>query len=349
MAYRLDILSLIKWFKQDKREFPWREDPNPYGVWISEVMLQQTQASVVIPYYVRWMQRFPTIHALAQASLEEVIKLWEGLGYYSRARNLHEGAKYIVQRFDGNIPKEPELLAEIKGIGDYTSGAILSFAFHQRRPAVDGNVLRVLARYFLISEDISKAKTQAMMRTIAEEILPEHESWVVSEALIELGATICRKKPVCSLCPLQKNCQAYRHGETEKLPYKSAKTKRQQLFRAVAVIECKGSFLVRQVQEGEIMSGLHEFPFFDLSFAGIEWNSLEQLIQQRFDIRTTLAKTLPETSHSFTRFNVRLFPFHLKSSSTPAIENFKWMDCGGLEKIAFPSGHRTIFENMICT
>jgi len=342
----IDLPNLIKWFQSESRELPWRNNPTPYSVWISEVMLQQTQVAVVIPYYERWMDRFPTIQALAAASLEDVIKLWEGLGYYSRARHLHEGAKYIIDHFDGKLPEDADSLDKIKGIGEYTKGAILSFAFHQRFPAVDGNVIRVLSRYFMIEDDISKTKTLHQIREIAAQLLPEMEPWVAAEALIELGATVCQRKPNCKSCPLKKTCKSFIHGVAEQLPYKSSKTEMKNLYRAVAVLEFQGSLLVRKVNQGEIMSGLHEFPYFEITKEGIQAVDLLTNVEHRFQLKASVFKTFPEISHSFTRYNVRLFPFHLICNNASPIKEFKWMSIHDLKKVAFPSGHRTIFQNV---
>lgn len=341
-----DNKSLKAWFLREKRELPWREDPIPYAVWISEVMLQQTQVSVVIPYFERWMQAFPTIQALAAASLDDVIKLWEGLGYYSRARNLHAGARYIMDHFEGQLPADAKLLGKIKGIGDYTAGAILSFAFHQRHPAVDGNVIRVLCRYFRIEEDISKAKTQRQLKELAKQILPDQEPWIAVEALIELGATVCRRKPNCPVCPLKVTCKSRLEGRAESLPFKTSKGIAKKLLRAVAVIECKGYFLVRKVEEGSIMSGLHEFPYFEIKQETIEPQELIRLVKDHFQIHTALHQCLPDAAHSFTQFHARLFPFHLLCEKMPPIEGFKWMNRQELKKVAFPSGHRTIFASL---
>ena len=185
----LDFYPLKKWFLIEQRDLPWRKINDPYAIWISEIMLQQTQVAVVIPYYLKWMQRFPTIQALAEAESDEVIKMWEGLGYYSRARNLHAGARYLIEFFGGILPNNESDLAKIKGLGPYTIGALLSFAFHQKKAAVDGNVMRVMARCYELDDDIAKSKTQKKIRHLVEEILPEDESWIVNEALIELGAT----------------------------------------------------------------------------------------------------------------------------------------------------------------
>jgi A/G-specific adenine glycosylase len=344
-----DIQLLIQWFLKKRRALPWRINPTPYAVWVSEVMLQQTQVIVVIPYYLKWMEKFPTIAALAAAPLEDIIKLWEGLGYYSRARNLHEGAKFIVNHFEGELPSDAASLSLIKGIGEYTKGAILSFAFHQRFPAVDGNTIRVLSRYFMIEDDISKAKTQQVLRKIAAEILPEDYPWIAVEALIELGATVCQRKANCQICPLINSCKSYLNSTTDKIPYKSSKIKVQNLYRAVAILECEGAFLVRCVSPNEIMSGLHEFPYFEAPQQRIEVSDLLSQVEERFQIKAAFLSSMPETTHSFTRYNVRLFPFHLKCDERKWSSGFKWMSLTELKKVAFPSGHRRIYHNFNLT
>jgi A/G-specific adenine glycosylase len=346
MSHLFDQQSLIHWFKNEKRDLPWRNSTDPYAVWVSEIMLQQTQVAVVIPYYERWMQRFPTIFALAEASIEEVIKLWEGLGYYSRARNLHEGARFVVEHFKGVFPDNPEDLAKIKGVGAYTVGAILSFAFHQRYPAVDGNVMRVLTRYLLIEDDIAKAKTQKQIRELAAEILPEHESWIFVEALIELGATICQRNPKCSLCPVKKGCQSYIHQAVDRIPFKSNKTVTQNLFRTVSVIESQEKYLVMQVEKGKIMSGLHEFPYFETVVGGLSFVELEKEIQDKLQMNISLKCHFEEVSHSFTRYQVRLYPFHLLTKEPKEVSGYKWLSINELDKIAFSSGHRAIFRQL---
>lgn len=342
-----DHVKLNSWFIEERRELPWRNHPTPYMVWVSEIMLQQTQVAVVIPYFERWMEAFPTVEALASASLDEVIKLWEGLGYYSRARNLHTGARYVVDQLNGQIPSDPQSLRSIKGIGEYTAGAILSFAFHQRHPAVDGNVMRVLCRYFRIEGDVSKAKTQRQIKELAMEILPEEESWVTVEALIELGATICQRKPRCYLCPLKQKCRGYLEGKAENLPSKIQNGAIKKLFRAVVLIEHRGCLLVRQVDEGQIMSGLHEFPYFEVDQKGIEPWELTKRVEDLFQIKATTPFTLPEVTHSFTQFRVRLFPFYLQIKEFHLIEGFQWIKRSELVKKAFSSGHRRILRILI--
>lgn len=339
--------ALSNWFKEEKRILPWRENLSPYSIWISEVMLQQTQVSVVIPYYERWMRQFPTIKDLAAAPLDTVIKAWEGLGYYSRARHLHAGACYIVENHEGQLPQEVEALAKIKGLGPYTIGAIRSFAFRKKAAAVDGNVLRVLARYFNISDDLSLPRTIKKFWNKAEEILPDHEPWVFTEALIELGATLCMKKPKCMHCPLKMNCQAFRLGTSESLPYKSAKIRAEKLYRSVAVIVSNDTLLIKRVQKGNVMSDLHEFPFFDTSIDGINTEEFIERLQLQFGLTVSPQGTLPEEKHTFTRFHARLFPSIFYSHAPLPISGYEWIPISHLQHIAFSSGHRRVLNHFL--
>ncbi|CUI15721.1 A/G-specific adenine glycosylase MutY [Candidatus Protochlamydia naegleriophila] len=346
MDVQFEHEKLKEWFLAEKRELPWRNNPDPYAVWISEVMLQQTQVAVVLPYFLRWMELFPTIPALASASLDEVIKAWEGLGYYSRARNLHEGARYLVAHFEGQLPSDEEQLAKIKGLGPYTIGAILSFAFHQKKAAVDGNVLRVLARYFQIEEDIAKASTVKKIRALTESFLPDEEPWIVGEALIELGATVCQRKAQCGECPLQAGCRSFRHGLVDQLPIKSRAAKTEHLYRAVAVIQSAGYFLVKRGKKGEIMSDLYEFPFFETARDGMTPQQLQRHINSQFGLSVKAGQSLPSVEHGFTRYQARLDPVIFACAHRLAVPDLEWLDVEALKQRAFSSGHRRIFQGL---
>lgn len=315
---------LKEWFLEEKRDFPWRENPTPYRVWISEVMLQQTQAAVVIPYFERWMQKFPNIHSLARAPLEEVMKAWEGLGYYSRARNLHAAAQTIVEKFAGEIPAEREKLEKLKGFGPYTVGAVLSFAFHQRAAAIDGNVKRVIARLFADSGDVA-ARTEAF--------LPEQEAWIVMEALIELGATVCQKKPKCPMCPLKDGCLAFVRGETDLYPPKVKRAKTVFLERDVAVIIADGKVLIRQEKEGKVMAGLYEFPYVEKGQA------------LPFKLILEFVSSLPIVKHGFTRFSATLYPTLWRAKKIP-VPGWQWVEWEKIARLPFSSGHRRILKLM---
>jgi A/G-specific adenine glycosylase len=347
MTHYFDYSPLKSWFIERKRDFPWRENPTPYRVWISEVMLQQTLAVVVIPYFERWMERFPSIESLASASLDEVIKLWEGLGYYSRARNLHEGARFILARYSGVFPEEPEKIGQIKGVGPYTVGAIRSFAFHQKTAAVDGNVMRLLTRYFAIENDIAKPKTQKELRLVAESILPEEEPWIINEAMIELGAVICAKKPRCTECPLRKSCASHIRGMTHKIPVKSSNPAILPLYREVAIISHEGKYLVHKVQKGKVMSGLHEFPYIASTPEGVNECAFAEKIEKEWKIEVIAEKGLPSVKHSFTRYRVTLRPVIFRAKSFRQIADMLWLEPEELLKRAFSSGHKRILQMII--
>lgn len=348
-----DIESLRRWFLQEKREFPWRESPTPYAVWISEIMLQQTRADVVVPYFLRWMDAFPTIHSLASASIETVIKLWEGLGYYSRARNIHAAAQYLVIHHEGKIPQEEEKLKAIKGIGPYTIGAIRSFAFHQKAAAVDGNVLRVLARYFSIFDCISKTTTQKRIRQLAHDLLPDQKPWEIAEALIELGATICTpKKTNCLQCPLRRGCRAFGEGEVQNLPVKKKKQVITPLFRAVGVISCKGHICIGKVRS-KVMQDLWEFPYWEVSEevikdpAFVEKTRLQ--LEGQLQVKLEKQRELPEQQHGFTRYRVRLRPIFFETREECVLSDYEWVSKKELLQYPFSSGHRRVLHSFLQT
>lgn len=341
-----DIDSLKRWFLDQSRDLPWRGTPSPYAVWVSEVMLQQTQVSVVIPYFERWMRVFPSIEALAKADLDSVIKEWEGLGYYSRARNLHQGARYVVEHHQGILPDSYDQLKKIKGLGPYTIGAILSFAFHQRKAAVDGNVMRVLARYHCFKEEITKSTSIKHISTLAEEMLPEKEPWTISEALIELGATVCMRKPKCFECPMKNGCKAYSAGIAEQLPIKSIKQAITQLYRAVAVIHAKDHILIKRGSGGKIMSDLHEFPYFDLPVALIDPKIVVKKLREELYVSVEWQKKLPEEKQSFTRYRAQLFPHYFTTGELIDIPEYEWMPKNRLKELAFSSGHKRILMQL---
>jgi A/G-specific adenine glycosylase len=339
-------IKLAAWFSKEKRDLPWRQTDDPYAIWISEVMLQQTQVAVVIPFYFNWMRLFPTIRNLAQASLDEVIKAWEGLGYYSRARHLHEAAQYLVDHFNGQVPDQEEHLKKIKGLGPYTIGAILSFAFHQKKAAVDGNVIRVLTRYFGIEDDISKQASVNKLRQLAQSLLPDKESWIVNEALIELGATICQRKAHCQACPLQNNCMAFKKGFVEKLPFKSKKITVEYLHRSVAVIQSDSAYLVQRGKKGAVMSDLYEFPYFEVEKESFIPEQMQKQIEECYALQVEQKQILPELSHGFTRYHVHLYPILFTCKHPEKVDGFEWLSYESLKKLAFSSGHRRIFQQL---
>lgn len=346
-----DIKKLKTWFLSKRRDLPWRERPTPYEVWISEVMLQQTQVSVVIPYFLRWIKKFPDISALAKAPIEEVLKEWEGLGYYSRARNLHDGARYVVENHGGILPDSSEDLLKIKGIGDYTVGAILSFAYHKRAAAVDGNVLRVLSRYYCIEENICQGKVQKKIRSLAQELLPEKDPWVVSESLIELGATVCMRKAKCGECPLIGGCGAFSSGKADVLPMKGAKMAITQLYRLVMVLKCGDKLLVRRGMSGKLMADLFQFPYFDISSnegsIDEQKKMMRQHLKKELGLDCVWNGELEHIKHSFTRYRAYLMPHVYIVGNANEVKEHLWIRTDDLKKVPFASGHRHIFAKVV--
>ena len=334
----MDVTAIRKWFFKNRRNLPWRENPSPYEVWVSEIMLQQTQVSVVVPYFERWMNIFPTIEKLADAPLEKVIKAWEGLGYYSRARNLHEGAKYLMEENGGELPSSAAELEKVKGVGPYTVGAILSFAYKEKSAAVDGNVLRVLARYYGIEESIDQGKVQKMLRDKCQDLLPENEPWIIMEGLIELGALVCKKKADCTVCPLKDGCVAHRDCKAHLLPLKNKRQKTTHLYRDVAVIYTSSAILIKDAGKTGIMSDLFEFPYFE---KGV-------LIEEVLGLSLTPEIPLPEVTHGFTRYKAFLSP-HLYRAEEKEIKGYSWIPFKKIKTLPFSSGHKRILSALLAT
>lgn len=304
-------------------------------------MLQQTQSAVVIPFFLRWMETFPTIEALAHAPVEQVLKCWEGLGYYSRARNIHAASQYIAFQLGGKFPAEEAELLKIKGIGSYTQGAIRSFAFKQKAAAIDGNVIRVLSRFYGIEEEVDNFSVQVNLRKYVEALLPDQEPWVVTEALIELGALVCSKKPSCLMCPIRSECVAYRHQIQHLLPKKKPRPQTIFLERVVAVIRYKESYLLKQGEKGKIMADLYEFPFLEGPIEG----KVDELFSDALGIKLSYLTPLAIQKHSFTRYRVTLFP-HLFEAQGPLTDGL-WKKQEELLTLPFSSGHKRILDSLL--
>lgn len=303
---------LLHWFARHKRDLPWRREPrDPYRVWLAEVMLQQTQATTVVPYYERWLERFPTLEALAAAPLDAVLKMWEGLGYYARARNLHAAARAVVQTHDGRIPETVEALLALPGIGRYTAGAIASLAFNADAPALDGNIKRVLSRV----HGLSAPKEDELWR-LAESLLPPGRAGAFNEALMDLGATVCTPRaPRCPACPLRALCAAQASGDPEAYPARSNRkaTPHHEVVTAVVVDE-RGRVLIGQRPPDGLLGGLWEFISSELrpsrggedTSGGRSSALLERMIVARTGLRIGRAEVtlLGEVRHAFTHFRI---------------------------------------------
>ena len=257
------IPLIIRWYETVRKPLPWRESPTPYHVWISEIMLQQTRIEAVIPYYRRFLAELPTVRDLASVSDDRLMKLWEGLGYYSRARNLKKAAQVIVNECGGELPRTADELRNLPGIGDYTAGAVASIAYGQPEPAVDGNVLRIVSRITASDEDIALEKTKKTVRERLREVYPSgREAGLLTEGLMELGETVCLPNgaPKCADCPVHGHCQAYRQGRTDDFPVKSAKKSRRIAERTVLLLRCGDRYGIRKRDTSGMLAGMWEFP-----------------------------------------------------------------------------------------
>lgn len=276
--------SLIQWYLNHKRNLPWRNTQNPYLIWLSEIMLQQTRVAQGLPYYLAFIKAFPTVFDLAIASEESVLKLWQGLGYYSRARNLHKTAQYIAFELNGIFPNNHKELLKLKGIGDYTAAAIASFSFNEAVPVVDGNVFRVLSRYFKIETDISLATAKKEFAAIAFELMPKNEPAIFNQAIMEFGALQCvPKNPNCENCVFNNSCGALEKKMVSKLPFKSKKTKVIYRFFNYLVFEDDGlnTIIQKRSQKG-IWHNLYEFPLIETD-QEIDFDTISSLILEKYN------------------------------------------------------------------
>jgi len=256
--------KIINWYNVNARDLPWRNTKDPYKIWLSEVILQQTRVNQGLPYYNKFVETYPTIDDLAKASEQEVLRLWQGLGYYSRARNLHACAKEIYSEYDGEFPKSYKQILKLPGVGKYTAAAISSFAYNIAEPAIDGNVFRVLARIFGIGEDILAAKNRKIFEEYSKELIPKDDPATYNQAMMEFGAKHCKpQSPLCETCPVAIECFARKHHAQDRLPVKKKKTKVKERFFNYLVIESADSFMMRRREDGDIWQGLYDYPLIE--------------------------------------------------------------------------------------
>lgn len=298
---------LFKWFAENKRSLPFRENRDPYKIWISEVMLQQTRVSAMLPSFQRFIKLFPDIKSLAEAKDEDVVKAWKGLGYYSRALNLHKGAVFIANNFNCNFPEELEEALSVPGVGPYTARAVLSIAFNKPLAVLDGNVKRVLSRYYLYEKNISLAASHKELQKLADEFLNTDSPGAHNEAMMELGATICIQTPLCMLCPIQKNCLAFKEGKQNVLPITGKEKEKLFIQLLFLLIEKEGKILLLKEKKRRFFKTIYTPPFL------IEGKNLkdEYHTSLKFlgkDAEKTIKKDwMPAGKHSITHHEIELF------------------------------------------
>lgn len=344
--------NLLVWFHHQKRDLPWRRTRDPYQIWISEVMLQQTQVDQALPYFYRFIEAFPTVETLAKAPLAQVLKVWEGMGYYARARNLHKAARQILRDHGAKIPDNFKELSKLPGIGPYTVRAILSIAYHQDYPVLDGNVSRVLCRIFNIHKDPTSPVVKRELLQLAEELLPWGKAGDFNQALMELGALVCRpSKPLCLLCPLNSLCQIRTLGDPTRLPVKVPKKEIPHYFIGVGIVWKDNQVLIALRPPEGLLGGLWEFPGGKLK----EGESLEACVvrevREELGIEVKVDRPFMTVKHAYTHFRITLHSFHctyLSGDPQPlGCTDWKWVALEELPNYAFPKANKKLLERLV--
>ncbi len=344
--------ELLNWFEKQQRPLPWRVEYQPYQVWVSEIMLQQTQVKTALPYFDRWMKALPTIKSVAQAPEDQILKLWEGLGYYSRARNLQKAAKVIVSEYGGVFPTDHKAILALPGIGPYTAGAITSIAFNQDKPLVDGNVIRVLSRLFLYTKNTRLPAAEKQMWEWAEKVLPKGKARYFNQAMMEFGALQCTPSAVdCSTCPMTPVCQAYKKDMVSQLPDRGPKKKLKNLTVVVAVIRKNGKIFIQKRPPKGLMAGLWEFPGGKVEKGEKKEAALIRELKEEMGVQVKNIKFLKKLKHAYTSFKIDLHCYEVDYESgkveLKAATEFKWINPSELKDHAFPAANVTLIDQIL--
>lgn len=326
--------QVIAWqYQFGRKNLPWQADPTPYRVWISEVMLQQTQVATVIPYFLRFMTQLPTLSSLAKASIDEVLALWAGLGYYSRARNLHKAAQIIEAQFQGIFPEHFDEVIALPGIGRSTAGAILSLSKQQPFPILDGNVKRVLSRYFMIDGPPNQSNTLKALWALSEQCTPKTQTAIYNQAMMDLGATICtRTKPSCTSCPLSKTCQAYQAQRVHEFPNKQQRARKDTQYCQLLILKSAKKVLLQKRPDKGIWGGLWSLPQIEAHTCPRDW------CQKYLAIKPKQVNKQPSFRHTFTHFHLNITPIHISISREKKLNDaeYLWYDAAESPPIGLP-------------
>lgn len=358
--------ALISWYKANGRDLPWRRTRDPYRIWLSEIMLQQTQVATVIPYYEKFLALFPTIEDLANAPQDNVLKAWEGLGYYARCRNLHKAAQKIVAGYDGKFPDTLETVMDLPGIGQSTAGAILTFSQGQSHPLLDGNVKRVLSRLYDVAEDITLTSVQKQLWEYSSDLLQQTESmtdsadaaWHYNQAIMELGATLCvTNKPLCLVCPVNRYCDAFARGTQNERPVKAKKLTTPHHHIGVGVIWNElGEILIQQRPEEGLLGGLWEFPGGKQEADEPIETTVKREIAEELGIDVVVGEAITSVKHAYTHFKITLHAYHClfvsgektcDKTSDPVAKSatqWRWVKPSELSAYAFPKANKRVLD-----
>ena len=342
--------ALLKWFRQEARDLPWRRTDDPYLIWLSEIILQQTRVDQGLPYYKRYVEAFPTVQDLAAASLDQVLKIWEGLGYYTRARNLHKAASLVVEQYGGELPRDADLLQLLPGIGRYTAGAIASIAFGVRAPVVDGNVKRVLSRLFDLDACVDDAEIVEDLWTMAETLVPKSSPGDFNQGLMELGARICvPKKPRCDECPLLPYCRAHAKGTVKLRPVRRARKKPPHRELVVAALLDQDRYLRAKRPPEGLLGGLWEFPGIEIEAGETHAQALQRGCREELGIDVKVGGMVSCVKHAYTHFKVTLNVYRCALADAKPVESrshteLKWASPSEFDSLAFPKANRKFLD-----
>lgn len=344
--------NLLSWFDEHQRDLPWRHTYDPYQVWISEIMLQQTQVKTVLPYFERWIKRLPTLESVAAADEQTILKLWEGLGYYSRARNLQKAAREIVEKYGGLFPSDYDRIRELPGIGPYTAGAIASIAFNKDRPILDGNVIRVLTRLANDARNTREARMQKELWQWAEALIPKGHARVFNQGLMELGALTCTpKNPACGTCPLKEQCMAYDAGTQEALPNRGEREKSIAITVAIAILQKSNKIFIQRRQAKGLMAGLWEFPGGKVESGETPEQALKREVHEELNIDIENIEPFLRLKHAYTKYKVDLHCFTARPKSTKiqlkAAQEYQWSPVTELAKLPFPAANVRVIRALV--
>lgn len=343
--------KLLNWYDKEKRSMPWRGETDPYKIWLSEVMLQQTQVKTVIPYYLRWLEKFPTIQHVANATQDEILKSWEGLGYYSRARNFHEACKQVVSEFNGTVPTDKEQFLKLKGVGSYTSAAVLSIAYHKVFPVIDGNVKRVMARYKAINVPPSKSLPE--IERALNMFISKKRPGDFNQAMMDLGATICTQIPKCHLCPIKNNCVSFQKNKVHLYPMSEEKRPRPNFQIAVGIICNKDKVLIGKRKSKGLLGGLWEFPGGKIQKGETSQDCVKREVKEEVNVDIEILKSIGKIKHAYTHFSIDMEGFvcrYLKGKPKAlGCEEVRWVRWKDLSQYPFPKANHKllgIFSNV---
>jgi len=327
--------QLLNWYNKNKRTLPWRGSPDSYAVWVSEIMLQQTRVETVVPYFEKWMRLFPTVKALAKADEQKVLNAWEGLGYYSRARNLHKAARIVAKEYKGKLPQDLDVLIKLPGIGRYTVGAIASIAFGMDEPALDGNLKRVYTRLFDLSIPVDSSEGETFLWKVAKDNLPKGNAGDFNQALMDLGATICiPKRPRCLTCPLMKECKAFANETQGLRPVKGLKKDVPHRIHAAGVIIKRGKVLLAQRPSKGLLGGMWEFPNGRVYKSPVR--ELAKVLKAGYSLKVQRKEAMGIVEHAYTHFKATVHVFRCEFLSIYNEQNIKWVSLQKLDD--YPMG-----------